>query len=390
MCAMSTPGGLTPDRRVLVVGGGIAGLSAIRALAQRGIFAQLVDRASGPPDAGLGLNLPGNAVTALRTLGVGEGLAASGTPVRRREYRNARGRLYFAVDEAGYWGGGDASVCVRRGDLIDLLRPVAETARVRWNAEVQGVRAVGDEVEVSFTGLGPERYDIVVGADGVHSAIRRSIFGRDEPRPSLLSAASWRFVTANPGVDCWCAWSGPTGTLLLIPLSGGQVYGYASATGHGSVANDPEWLRDTFDRYPEPVRQAVSSALRAPASLYHSPVQEVRLSAWHVGRVVLIGDAAHATAPVWAQGAALAAEDALVLADLLATYDDWAEVGVEFERRRRPRVEHVQHMTDRLSRSAALPGWLREIVLPLIGPRSYRATYGPLRTPVVGSGATPG
>ena len=66
-----------------------------------------------------------------------------------------------------------------------------------------------------------------------------SILGRDEPRSSLLSAASWRFVTANPGVDCWCAWSGPAGTLLLIPLSGDQVYGYASATGHGSVGERP-------------------------------------------------------------------------------------------------------------------------------------------------------
>lgn len=387
---MSTPLGLTPGRRVLVVGGGIAGLSALRALAQRGLAARLVDRASGPPDAGLGLNLPGNAVIALRTLGVGDGLAACGTPLRRREYRNARGRLYFAVDEAAFWGSRDASVCVRRGDLAKLLGRDAATAQLRWNAEVQGVREVGDEVEVSFNGSASERYDLVVGADGVHSAVRSSILGQNEPRPALLSAASWRFVTSNPGVDCWCAWSGPAGTLLLIPLSGNQVYGYASATGHGSVGNDPEWLRTTFDHYPEHVRQAVSSALRTPASLYHSPVHEVRLRTWPPGRVVLIGDAAHATAPVWAQGAALAAEDALVLAELLATRDDWAGVGAEFERRRRSRVEHVQHMTDRLSRSAALPGWLREIVLPLVGPRSYRDTYGPLRTPVVGSGAQPG
>jgi 2-polyprenyl-6-methoxyphenol hydroxylase-like FAD-dependent oxidoreductase len=304
--------------------------------------------------------------------------------VRRREYRNARGRLYFVVDEAAFWGARDASVCLRRSELVDLLRSETAAAQLRWTAEVQGVRQVGDEVEVSFNGSAPERYDFVVGADGVYSAVRSSASTRDEPRPSLLSAASWRFMTTNPGVDCWCAWSGPAGTLLLIPLSEHQVYGYASATGHGSVGNDPEWLRVTFDHYPEPVREAVSSALRTPASLYHSPVHEVRLRTWHRGRVVLIGDAAHATAPVWAQGAALAAEDALVLAELLVMHRDWTDVGTEFERRRRRRVEHVQRMTDRLSRSAALPGWLREIVLPLVGPRTYRATYGPLRTPVVG------
>ena len=144
-------------------------------------------------------------------------------------------------------------------------------------------------------------------------------------------------------------WSGAAGTLLLIPLVAGQVYGYASATAGGSVAADPQWLRSTFAGYPAPARQAITSALAEPSSLYHSPVEEVRLESWPQGRVVLIGDAAHATAPVWAQGAALAAEDALVLAELLASGQDWASVGAAFERRRRDRVEHVQRMTDRLS-----------------------------------------
>ena len=100
-------------------------------------------------------------------------------------------------------------------------------------------------------------------------------------------------------------------------------------------------------------------------------------------RVVLAGDAAHATAPVWAQGAALALEDALVLADLLADRTDWTDVGRDYEARRRPRVAHVQAMTDRLSRTARMPDWLRRRLLPLVGPRSYRATYEPLRTPVI-------
>jgi len=82
---------------------------------------------------------------------------------------------------------------------------------------------------------------------------------------------------------------------------------------------------------------------------------------------------------VWAQGAALAAEDALVLAELLATREDWTMVGSEFERRRRPRVEHVQKMTDRMSRAAAIPGWLRDSILPFVGPRTYRETFVPLR-----------
>jgi 2-polyprenyl-6-methoxyphenol hydroxylase-like FAD-dependent oxidoreductase len=126
----------------------------------------------------------------------------------------------------------------------------------------------------------------------------------------------------------------------------------------------------------------VSQALADPSMLHHSPIEEVRLERWHHGRVVLIGDAAHATAPVWAQGAALAAEDALVLAELLATHDDWSKLGDVYENRRRPRVEHIQRMTDRLSKTAGMPGLLRDVILPIVGPRSYRETYGPLREPV--------
>jgi len=106
-------------------------------------------------------------------------------------------------------------------------------------------------------------------------------------------------------------------------------------------------------------------------------VEEVRLPSWHSGRSVVIGDAAHASAPVWAQGAALALEDALVLADILAD-GGWDTAGARYEARRRPRVEHVQKMTDRTSRSTRLPGWLRGLALPA----AYRSTYGPLRRPV--------
>jgi 2-polyprenyl-6-methoxyphenol hydroxylase-like FAD-dependent oxidoreductase len=190
-----------------------------------------------------------------------------------------------------------------RGDVIDLLRADAPSAAVRWGTTLTAVAEAEQTVEVSFSGSDTETYDFVVAADGVRSTVRTSIFGGGGSRAALLSAASWRFVTSNPGVDCWCVWSGADGTLLLIPMAAGQVYGYASATRGGPVDTDPQWLLSTFGSYPPSVRRAVSSALADPSSLYHSPVEEVRLESWHRGRVVLIGDAAHATAPVWAQGA---------------------------------------------------------------------------------------
>jgi 2-polyprenyl-6-methoxyphenol hydroxylase-like FAD-dependent oxidoreductase len=177
-------------------------------------------------------------------------------------------------------------------------------------------------------------------------------------------------------------WSGGQGTFLLIPVDGEQVYGYASTTRGGAAGDDPQWLAATFAGFAEPVPSTVAAVLDDPGQLYYSPVEEVRCQRWSRGWLVLVGDAAHATGPVWAQGAAMALEDALVLADLLAARDDWTGVGAEFERLRRPRITHVQAATDRMSRIAGLPARLRDLVAPLLGPRAYRAAYGPLRTPV--------
>lgn len=371
------------SRRILIVGGGIAGFAMVRACARRGLQAWLVEASRVPAETGLGLNLPGNAIRAFRALGIADGLRQRGATVRRREYRTTANRLLFAVDETAFWGEADTPICARRSDVHALLRAGADPGQVRFGTTVTGLTETDAGVEVHFADAATERYDLVVGADGIHSRVRTALLGEVATRESLLSSASWRFVTGNPGVRCWSVWSGSAGTLLLIPLVGGQVYGYASATTGGPVAGDPHWLRSTFADYPGPVRQAISSALAEPSSLYHSPVEEIRLESWPHGRVVLIGDAAHATAPVWAQGAALAAEDALVLAELLHSGEGWASAGAEFERRRRDRVEHVQRMTDRLSRAAALPGWLRDLILPVVGPRTYRATFGPLKAAVL-------
>ena len=224
-----------------------------------------------------------------------------------------------------------------------------------------------------------ERCDLLIGADEVRSTVRGAVFGEHAPSAALLSDASWRFMAPNPGVDCWTVWAGRQGTLfLLIPADRGEVYGWVAAPGHGVGE-----LRAAFAGFPPVARDTLDAAWAQPVPPHHSPLEEVRMPSWSQGRVVLIGDAAHATAQVWAQGAALALEDAQMLAELLASTEDWNQVGAEYERRRRPRVEYVAAVTDRLSRLAGDPARLRDAVLPFAGPRSYRAAYSPLRAPVL-------
>lgn len=369
------------DDSVLVVGGGIGGLALSRALRQRGVPAAVAERSPMPANGGLAINLPGNAVSALAALGLRDGLERLGRPIGRREYRGVRGRLLFAVDEDAFWGPEARPRCVRRSDLLALLDDGPQAAAPRRPSTVESVRLTQSGAEVAFADGRTEPHGFVAGADGVHSVVRTEVFGDEGVRPAVLSAASWRFMAPNPGVDCWTVWTGPAGVILLIPVDGDEVYGYASATRGGPAGADPDWLHTNFRGFAAPVRDVLDSALRRPESLYHSPVEEIRISAWACGRCVLIGDAAHATAPVWAQGAALAIEDALVLADLLAG-GSWDSVGAQYEDHRRDRITHVQAMTDRFSRIAGMPTWIRDLVTPVMGPRSYRATYRPLRQPV--------
>ncbi len=362
---------------ILVVGAGIAGLAVARALGERGLGCTVAEQRSSAPRLGMGLNLPGNAVRALEALGVADQVLAHGVPVRRREYRNGRGRLLFSVDDEAFWQGVGGPVCVRHGHLLDALRPPGLDAATHGTHVVEA-RPGPRGVDVLFEGEEGRRYDFVVGADGVHSSMRGAIVG-DAVRPSSMTSSSWRFVADNPGVDCWTAWSGSTETILLIPVEPGRVYGYAASTRGGATGTVPDWLRDAFARFPTPVTEVIDNVLADGGELHHAPVDEVRVSRWHNGRLVLIGDAAHATGPVWAQGAAMALEDALALVGLLGVSSDWTGVGAEFDRLRRPRVAHVQAATDRMSRLARLPGPLRDLVAPLLGPRAYRAAYEPLR-----------
>lgn len=369
--------------RVLIAGGGIAGLALRRALHQRGIPSLTLERRGVQAEAGLAINLPGNAVQALSRLGLLDGLRETGSPVRRREYRTARGRLLFAVDEEAFWGGETVSHCLRRADLLRLLQRDLPDDDIRQGAGIAGIQLGPQGARVEREDGTTESGGLLVGADGVHSTVRRDLFGDRALGAAMLARQSWRFMTPNPGIEAWTLWAGAGVLFLLIPVDRDEAYGWVSATTEHGDSTDPAAIRSAFAAFPGLVRDTLDVALSRPGAIYHSPLEEVRIAAWARDRVVLLGDAAHATAPVWAQGAALALEDALVLARLLAERNDWTGVGAEYERLRRPRIEHVQRMTDRLSRTARWPDWARNLLLPVVGPRSYRATYDPLRTSVI-------
>ena len=357
--------------RVLVVGAGIAGLSLAGALRRSEIDVEVVERLTEGDYGGTGLYLPANAERALRSLGLEAVVAERAHPIRWQRFRDHRGRALADVDVAAFWDGVGACLAVRRAVLHDALRE-AGGVEIRLGTAVTGVEQ-GDRPHVRFSDGSAASYDLVVGADGVHSTVRA--LALRGPPARYLGQASWRFVASGfPQLEDWTAMLGPGRAFLMVALGGGDVYCYADLNTddpEGATAGD--W-REGFVDFVAPVPQLLDHAGRA----YFAPIEEVAPPAWSAGRVVLVGDAAHASSPNMAQGAAMALEDALVLAELLADRGPVEVALAEYGRRRTARVARVQEQTRRRDRTRSLHPAVRNPILRVAGRRIYRANYRPL------------
>lgn len=372
--------------QVIVVGGGLAGVALSRRLFQSNIRCVTLERRDAFSNDGFAVNLPGNAIAALNQMGLRDAISMMGEPTQRREYRDHRDRLVFEIDEDAFWGLDHRPRCVRRSDLMTALQRDLPADLFRMSSSVIDIRQTDASVVATLESGEAVLGDLLVGADGIHSRIRAHAFPDALTRSAVLSRASWRFIAPNPGVDCWTVWAGPRSLFLLIPIGDGEVYGWASVSGvtpSRETAGSPRLdagISAIFERFPRRVTDTLGYLGLNPGSVHWSPLEEVRLDAWVNDRVVLIGDAAHATAPVWAQGVALALEDANTLGDLLGATSDWRSAARQFETVRRLRVRHVQSMTDKMSKAARLPAFVRNLLMPVVGPKRYLETYGPLKS----------
>jgi FAD-dependent urate hydroxylase len=348
--------------RILVIGAGIAGLAAARALTSAGHGVEVVERASSPDRGGTGLYLPGNATRALARVGLDRLDAA---PIRTQRILDHRGRVLTEVDLPSFWGACGPCVGMPRADLHRALSDGVDVTR---GVEPTAVGAGPDAVAVTLSDGSRREVDLLVGADGIRSATR-ALLGDARP-PRRVGQLSWRFVVELAGVRAWTALLGRGASFLLVPIGEGTVYCYADT-------DEPGELRALFGGYADPVPAALDR-LGDPAGAYVSWIEEAVPPEPPTGRVVLVGDAAHATAPNMAQGAAMAVEDALVLAEELKEHDTVPAALAAFAARRRPRTDWVRARAHRRDRTRGLPAPVRDTVLRLAGGRVYRADYRPL------------
>lgn len=370
--------------RVLVAGAGVAGLAAARALHAGGCAVEIVERTPAWTEAGTGIYLPGNATRALQALGLGTALLERAAVIPSQRFCDARGRLLCEIDLGEVWGEVGPCVAVRHADLHGILRAGAEGVPLRMGVRVTALTLGAATVTAEFSDATSVTYDLVIGADGLHSAVRHlalgTVEGAEGPDGNAgarsVGQIGWRFVTAcPPEVTTWSVQLGRRSALLTVPLGGGRMYGYCDAL--AGPGDSPARLREVLGEFGPP-GPALLDALDGAEALHSDAIEEIALDTWSRGRVLLIGDAAHATSPNMAQGAAMALEDALVLADSVAGQPSVDAALTAFIARRKPRNDWVLAQTHRRDRTRNLPTPVRDLALRHLGRRIYRANYDPL------------
>jgi 2-polyprenyl-6-methoxyphenol hydroxylase-like FAD-dependent oxidoreductase len=330
--------------RVLVVGGGIAGLAHAIAARRAGHDVEVLEIRPDWTVAGWGLSLTGPAVRALRAIDLADECIAAGAPIRRTQHNDPAGELRATTEPPSVLGPGQpAEVGMGRPELHRILRERAAAlgAGLHTGRTVGEISAGPDGLTARLSDGTVRTVDYLVGADGVRSRTRELLGLAGEPW--YTGQMVWRALVDRPA---WAAdvhtFGGAAGTTGVIPISPTQAYVFLTEARDvpGEVPEEElatrmrELLAPFGGRF-----AAVRDTITAPDQVVRRPILALLVEGpWHAGRGVLVGDAAHSPSPQMVSGAALAIEDAVVLADEVARHDDLEAAFTTYEDRRRDRV----------------------------------------------------
>ena len=365
--------------RILVVGAGIAGLAVARALRLAGFRPDVVEELPATTVPGAGIYLPGNASRALRKLGLDAPLRPLGDLIFRQVFLDARGRELFEMDVAAIWAGVGESRALSRADLQQVLL-TGVGGEVRYDTAVRDLEIFDRTAKVEFGDGSVAEYDLVIGADGRRSTIRAKagLGGAAVPTGQIVYRS---VVTGGPPLSDWTALLGRRSSFVVMPMGGRKLYCYADETAPDAPnpADPRAHLRELFGSFGGPV----PAILAAVEKVQVARTDEVVLDEWSRGPVLLVGDAAHATAPTLAQGAAMSFEDAVVLGEELRKAGDDVPAALQaFATRRRPRCAEVRDRTRERDRTRDVPPALRDPMLRRRGLRIFADQYRALVPPL--------
>ena len=334
------------DLSILVIGAGIGGLTAAIALRQRGFAVQMIEKDPAWSVYGVGIIQQGNVLRAVHALGILDRYIDAGVGFDAVEVYAPNGMKVARVPSHRLLPDRPANLGISRSALQKVLgdaaREAGATLRLGVTAEAIEQHAAG--VSVRFSDQSSGEYDLVIGADGTYSATRAMVLP-EAALPAFTGQAVWRYnLPRLPGLDALHAYNGPIGA-GLVPMSRELMYMFLTTPEPGNPRYPREGLAAAMRGKTAacaPFIRELAGQITDDHGVVYRPLENLLVEGpWHRGRVVLLGDAVHATTPHLGQGAGMAIEDSLVLAEELARH---AQVQDAFEAYRARRFERCAYI----------------------------------------------
>ncbi len=345
-----------PEMRILVVGGGIAGLTLTGLLQQRGFKPTLVEQIPEYGTVGYVIVLWPSGSRILKGLGVYRSLLDVGLQFTTYNVSDERGQMLHSYSVHNVTEKYGPMLSTYRPDLINVIKEAVDPDSIRMSTTVDKIDQTNDEVYVTFSDGTEETYDLVVGCDGVRSKTRDLVFG-DVPL-SYSGMTGWSFwVKPNIAKTLQIAEYWGTGKFFGIWPTKGRLSVFTSIRDN---VQEPDPVESRIDRIRENFKNfgglvpEILESLNDPNEIFHGYYNDLRMKKWHKGRVVLVGDAAHAILPTAGGGVSMAMESAAVLVDELCRADSkYIEQAFEsYITRRRSRVDKIQNQSRMMSKFA--------------------------------------
>src|SRR6266851_936622 len=333
--------------RIGIVGGGIGGLTAAIALRRTGAEVAVFERAHSQRRTGAGISLWANALTCLQTLNLETQIMAVGSAIVAGTFRTSDGRVLVAVPLQRRYS--VPAVVVHRDELQSIFLDVLPVGTVHFDAECVGFVQQRQGVIVRLLDGRELSFDMLVGADGIRSTIRRLLLGAGRVRYSGFTA--WRGVAFFPHQELPSAggneWWGAGSIFGAAPMSRGRVYWYGEARrpeGEAAMVNHKADSLNHFRGWQSAI-QAIIASTESDAVVRHDGYDVDPPARWSSGYVTLLGDAAHPMRPNIGQGGCQAIEDAFFLAACVALTNDPAQALRRYAAGRRARAEYAARLS---------------------------------------------
>ncbi len=343
-----------PDMKILIIGGGVAGLTLAGLLQRRGFAPKLVERTPEYGKAGYVIVIWPSGSRVLKGLGIYERLLEEGCQFTSYYVSNYKGEMIktYTIDPVIEKYG--PIISIYRPELIDTLVKAVDPEVLNMNSTVEKIEQGRDVVEVHFNGGVSEEYDLVIGCDGIRSRTRSQVFG-DVPL-TYSGMSGWGFwvdpyISKSDGiVEYW-----GKGKFIGVWPTKGRLSVFTSVKMVEDNEDDPDTridrIKECFKDFGGIVPEMLKH-LSDPEDIYFDSYNDLQMDSWHNNRVVLVGDSAHAVLPNAGAGVSMAMESAAVIAEELCRADSRyiSHALKQYELRRRPRVNKVQNQSRMMSK----------------------------------------